>query len=224
MPPSRPDRSPTRTRQSKRATSRESKRATSRESEGATTRQRMKNGPTQNKVDAYPLDAPSTYPAAEIAAAWERERPGTPVDSIGIVTPLWRLAKLFADDRRRLLAEVGVDPAKLDLLSVLRRSGPPYELTTKELARRTLVTAGAISQRVAGAERAGLVVRRTETDGTRAVVVSLTEAGHDLVERTVDQVLNRESELISSLTDRQRGNLANQLQRLLDDVQRRARS
>lgn len=168
--------------------------------------------------DDYPLDAPSDYPVAEIAAAWQRERPGTPVDSIGIVTPLWRLAKLFADDRRKLLARAGVAPATLDLLSVLRRSGPPYELTTRELSRRALVTAGAISQRVARAETAGLVARRPASDGTRAVVVTLTRTGHDLVERTVDAVLSRESELLASLSDRQRAVLAGQLQRLLTDV------
>jgi DNA-binding MarR family transcriptional regulator len=171
--------------------------------------------------DSYPLDAPSDYPVAEIAAAWERERPGTPVDSIGVVTPLWRLAKLFADDRRRLLADVGVDPATLDLLSVLRRAGRPYELTTRELARRTLVTAGAISQRVARAEAAGLVARRAAGDRSRAVVVGLTPEGHDLVETTVDAVLARESELLSSLSPRQRAVLGGQLQRLLADVGRR---
>jgi DNA-binding MarR family transcriptional regulator len=171
--------------------------------------------------DSYPLDTPSAYPAAEIARAWQRERPGIPTESIGIVTPLWRLAKLFADDRRKLLTELGVDPATLDLLSVLRRSGPPYEVNTRELARRTLVTAGAISQRVGRAEAAGLVRRRTERDGSRAVVVSLTKAGHDLVERTVDQVLTREAELVSSLEPDDRELLAGRLQLLLDDVRQR---
>jgi DNA-binding MarR family transcriptional regulator len=176
---------------------------------------------SRRSEDAYPLDAPSDYPVADIAAAWERERPGTPVDSIGVVTPLWRLAKLFADDRRRLLADVGVDPATLDLLSVLRRAGAPYELTTRELSRRSLVTAGAISQRVARAERSGLVTRRAVGDGSRAVVVSLTTDGHDLVETTVDAVLSRESELLSSLSPRQRAVLGGQLQRLLADVRLR---
>jgi DNA-binding MarR family transcriptional regulator len=171
--------------------------------------------------DSYPLDAPSPYPAAEIARAWERERPGTPTDSIEIVTPLWRLAKLFADDRRRLLADLGIDPATLDLLSVLRRSGPPYELSTRELTRRTLVTAGAVSQRVGRAERAGLVARRTEADGSRAVIVSLTKTGHELIERTVDQVLTRESELVASLSPADRDLLAVRLQDLLDDVRQK---
>ncbi|MEV6413814.1 MarR family transcriptional regulator [Kribbella sp. NPDC051718] len=175
-------------------------------------------------MDAYPLDTPSPYPPAAIAEAWQRERPGTPTDSIGIVTPLWRLAKLFADDRRRLLADLGVDGATLDLLSVLRRAGRPYELTTRQLTERTLVTAGAISQRVNRAGQAGLVERRTETDGSRAVVVSLTDAGHALVERTVEQVLSRESDLISSLTAAERELLAGKLQSLLDDVSRRVRA
>ncbi|TWD84230.1 DNA-binding MarR family transcriptional regulator [Kribbella amoyensis] len=170
--------------------------------------------------DAYPLDAPSAYPATEIARAWQRERPGVPTESIGIVTPLWRLAKLFADDRRRLLQELGVDPATLDLLSVLRRSGPPYELSTRELTRRTLVTAGAISQRVGRAEDAGLVGRRSEK-GSRTVVVSLTEHGHALVERTVDQVLSREAELVAGLGPEDRELLGDRLQFLLDDVGRR---
>jgi DNA-binding MarR family transcriptional regulator len=174
-------------------------------------------------TDTYPLDGPSPYPAAEIARAWQRERPGTPTDSIEIVTPLWRLAKLFADDRRRVLADAGVDPATLDLLSVLRRAGAPYELSTRELSRRTLVTAGAISQRVARAEDSGLVTRRSAGDRSRGVLVTLTAAGHALIERTVDQVLTRESELVASLTPAARTQLAAQLQELLDEVSRVAR-
>ncbi len=53
------------------------------------------------------------------------------------------------------------------------------------------------------------------------MLVTLTEAGHDLIERTVDQVLTRESDLIASLTDREQ--LAAQLQNLLDQVQQLAR-
>ncbi|MBK5992086.1 MarR family transcriptional regulator [Streptomyces sp. MBT58] len=157
----------------------------------------------------------------DIAAAWERERPGTPSDSIGIVTPIWQLAKLFGDDRRRVLARAGVDSATLDLLSVLRRSGPPYTLSTRELGRRALVTAGAISQRVARAEREGLVTRQPGTGRPRTVQITLTAAGHDLVEVTVDQVLLRETELIGGLTPDQRNRLTELLHLLLTDVQQR---
>lgn len=166
-------------------------------------------------TDGYPFDSVSEYPAAEIAAAWQRELPGTPVSSIEIVTPIWRLAKLFADDRRRVLRACGVDAATLDLLSVIRRAGPPYQLSTREITARALVTAGAISQRIARAERAGLVARSPAADGSRAVLVALTAAGHELIERTVDRVLGREAQLIRVLDQAQRAELAGHLDRLL---------
>jgi len=168
--------------------------------------------------DSYPFDSVPAYPAAEIAAAWRRERPGVPVSSIEIVTPIWRLAKLLADDRRRVLQASGVDPATLDLLSVLRRSGPPYRLTTRQIAQRALVTAGAVSQRVSRAERERLVERTAASDRSRAVFVTLTAAGHELVERTVDRVLVREAQLVQGLSAQERAVLAGLLDRLLRDV------
>lgn len=169
--------------------------------------------------DRYPFDSVASQPAAEIAAAWRREQPGVPVTSIEVVTPLWRLAKLLADDRRRVLAQAGTDPATLDLLSVLRRSGPPYQLSTREIAQRTLVTAGAISQRLSRAERDGLV-RRTPGD-TRSVLVTLTEAGHAVAERTVAAVLRREAYLTDGLDPAQREQLIALLEGLLGEVARR---
>jgi DNA-binding MarR family transcriptional regulator len=159
--------------------------------------------------------------AREIAEAWRRERPGTPTASIEVVTPLWRLAKLFGDDRARVLREAGIDAATLDLLSMLRRAGAPYTLSTGELASRALVTAGAISQRVAKAEREGLVVRTAGTVTPRSVLVGLTAAGHELVERSVDAVLGREAELVGSLSAQERDTLVALLDKLSEDVLRR---
>ncbi len=88
-----------------------------------------------------------------------------PVEGIGIVTRVWQCAKLLGEDRRRVLAAAGADSATLDLLSVLRCSGPPYRLTTRELTERTRVTAGAISQRVSRAEHHGFVERTPEVKG-----------------------------------------------------------
>jgi DNA-binding MarR family transcriptional regulator len=173
-------------------------------------------------VDSAPAagDGTFAYPAAQIAAAWRRERPGTPTDSIEIVTPIWRLAKLFADDRSRVLRAGGIDAATLDLLSVIRRSGPPYALSTREIARRTLVTAGAISQRVARAERDGLVRRTPGTTGRRSVLVSLTAEGHALIERSVDAVLGREAALVRCLSEPDRASLIALLEKLTTDVKR----
>jgi len=157
-------------------------------------------------ADADPVDA--------IAHAWQRERPGTPVESIGLVTRIWRLASLFADDRRRLLAAQGVDAALLDLLGTLRRAGPPDCLTTRDRSERTGVTPGAISQRLARAERDGYITRSPTGRPSRAVAVTLTPKGHQLVERLVDRVLGRETALVAGLTPSDRSQLAELLRQL----------
>lgn len=165
-------------------------------------------------TDAYPLGQPARWPASDIAASWRRELPGVRVDAIEIITPLWRVAKILADDRRRTLAGLGIDGATLDLLSVIRRAGPPYELTTREIARRTLITPGAVSQRVARAEDAGLVEREQSPDSRRAVVVRLTGGGHALIDSTVRPLLDHEADLVNVLGEDERGTLAAVLAKL----------
>jgi DNA-binding MarR family transcriptional regulator len=150
-----------------------------------------------------------------IQRAWQRERPGTPVSSIGVFTRIWRVGKLLSDDRRRTLARLGVDAATLDLLSTLRRAGEPYRLTVGSLAELTLVSAGAISQRVARAELAGLVVRERSAADGRLTFVTLTAEGHALVERTVDELLGHEDSLLAGLTLAQRAELSDLLRLLL---------
>ena len=169
---------------------------------------------THPEAGDYPGEAAARWPAAEIAAAWRRELPGARTESIEVITPVWRIAKVLADDRRRTLAALGVDPSTLDLLSVIRRAGPPYELTTREIARRTLVTPGAVSQRVARAELSGLVDRAPSSASRRAVAVRLTEAGHALIEATVRQLLEHEAGLIGALTADERAALTGLLAKL----------
>ncbi|MDQ2706147.1 MAG: MarR family winged helix-turn-helix transcriptional regulator [Actinomycetota bacterium] len=171
--------------------------------------------------DRYPLDSNSTMSAAEIAAAWKRELPGAATDSILAITPLWRVAKILADERRRLLQRLSVEPATLDLLSTLRRAGRPYALTTRELTDRTLVTAGAISQRVARAEHAGLVTRSPTAQSRRGVTVALTTAGHDLIESAVRDLLAHEATLLTALGPSDQHRLGTLLARLEHDLRSR---
>lgn len=162
----------------------------------------------------HPLEPVVAWPAADIAAAWQRELPGVRTSSIEVITPLWRISAVLAGERRRTLGHLRIDPSTLDLLSVIRRAGPPYELTTREITRRTLVTAGAVSQRVARAEQAGLVRRSPSTTSRRAVSVRLTDAGHRLIESTVRQLLEHEAGLITVLTPEEHAILARLLAKL----------
>ena len=104
---------------------------------------------------------------------------------------------------------------------MIRRSGRPYTLSNRELASRTLVTAGAISQRVARAERDGLVRRAPGTTGRKSVNVSLTDEGHALIERSVDSVLSREASLVTGLPKEEWDTLVDLPAKLTANVQRR---
>lgn len=160
--------------------------------------------------------------AEEIARAWAREQPDVPVGSIGIVTRIWQTAKLLSDERRRTLAAIEMDAATLDLLSTLRRAGPPYRLSTRELATRCLVTAGAVTQRVARAQGSGLVRRLTPVRGSRTVLVELTGAGHREVERAVGLLLSYEQSLVDELAPADQAELARLLADLLARLAERA--
>jgi DNA-binding MarR family transcriptional regulator len=160
--------------------------------------------------------------AERIQRAWLRERPGTPVGSIGVITRIWRIGKLLDDDRRRTMARLGIDAATLDLLSTLRRAGPPYRLTPGRIARSTLVSSGAISQRLARAESRGLIRRAKDGPDGRSVSVELTDDGHAVVERTVDDLLRHEESLLTGLSPAQRAQLADLLRILLADLTTRA--
>jgi DNA-binding MarR family transcriptional regulator len=170
---------------------------------------------------------PSSDGVDAIQQAWLRERPGTPVGSIGVITRIWWTGKLLDEERRATHQRTGMDAATLDLLSTLRREGEPYRLPPGELARRSLVSAGAISQRVARAEREGHVRRLRSTEDGRGVLVELTAQGHAAIERTVDDLLTHEEGLLRSLTPEERTTLAELLRKLLADlteIRRHARS
>jgi DNA-binding MarR family transcriptional regulator len=162
--------------------------------------------------------------AEEISQAWQREQPGLPVDSIGILTRINQAAKLLADERRRALAKADMDAATLDLLSTLRRSGPPYRLTTRELTVRCLVTAGAVTQRVDRAQSEHLVRRLAAESGTRTVFVELTPKGHRAVENAVDGLLTYEQGIIEVLTPPEQQELARLMAALLQGLTSRAQT
>lgn len=150
---------------------------------------------------------------ADIARAWERELPGVHTGSIEVLTTLQRVARVFARERERLLAQLGMDAATLDLLSTLRRSGPPYALTTRVLAARCMVSAGAISQRITRAESDGLV-RRESPSADRSVLVQLTPTAHERLEPVVRALLEAEERSIGDLGAAERAQLTGLLSRL----------
>ncbi|MEV0088419.1 MarR family transcriptional regulator [Saccharopolyspora sp. NPDC050642] len=156
----------------------------------------------------------------EIVDQWARERPGMPVDSIGVVARILRIAKLLTDERRRVLAELGIDNAILDLLATLRRAGSPYRLSPAEIAENCLVSGGAITQRVTRAEESGLVRSQRSASGKRTVTVELTPRGHEVIERNIEVLIGRERQLLAGMPADDQRRLEGLLRDLLAQMSR----
>lgn len=154
--------------------------------------------------------------AAAIIEAWGKERPDLDTSSVEVITRVWQLAKVFGDRRREMLRAHALEPALLDLLGTLRRSGEPYALTTRELAAHSGVTTAAISQRLSRAEQRGWIQRRP--GDKRTVIVALTQSGLTVIDTAAAGIFTHDDTLLAALDEPQQRTLADLLGILVRDL------
>jgi DNA-binding MarR family transcriptional regulator len=153
-----------------------------------------------------------------VLSQWARERPDLDATPMGVVGRLSRLARLLDVEMRRVFSAHGLDRPAFDVLATLRRSGAPYRMTPAELMRSSMVTSGAITQRLDRLEQRGLVTRTPSDRDARCVYVALTDDGRALIERVLPDHVANEDRLLSPLTAAQRRALADILRRLLESL------
>jgi DNA-binding MarR family transcriptional regulator len=137
---------------------------------------------------------------------------------MAVIGRLSRLSRLIDAELRRTFAAHGLDSASFDVLATLRRSDPPHRLTPAELMRASMVTSGAITQRLDRLEERGLVTRTpSESDG-RGVHVTLTDEGFALIERALPDHLATEQRVLAGLSGERREALASTLRDLLESL------
>ncbi|WP_158843443.1 MarR family winged helix-turn-helix transcriptional regulator [Saccharothrix deserti] len=153
-----------------------------------------------------------------VLGQWHAQRPDLDVSPMAVIGRLNRLARLVEGELRKTFAEHELDTASFDVLATLRRSEPPHRLTPTELMRASMVTSGAITQRLDRLEARGLVVRSPNEHDGRGVVVSLTDAGRDLIDRTLPDHLATENRLLDALSKTERAALADTLKQLLESL------
>jgi DNA-binding MarR family transcriptional regulator len=121
-----------------------------------------------------------------LVAEWRRERPDldpSPVEILG------RLHRVSARLQRRIegwLEPLGLTWESFSLILTLRRSGAPFALRPTDLYRESLLTSGAITNRIDRVEQQGLVRRRQDPSDGRAMVVQLTAAGRRLADKAAE--------------------------------------
>ncbi|UDL88220.1 MarR family transcriptional regulator [Mesorhizobium sp. PAMC28654] len=157
--------------------------------------------------------------AAKAVEQWNRERPDLDVSPMAVLGRLNEAASLIARDRLApLFARFGLQSGEFDVLATLRRSGAPHALTPTDLYEATMVTSGAMTNRLDRLEKAGLTLRGPHPNDRRGIVVQLTEQGLALIDEAVTAHVANEHKILAGLTQAERETLSHLLEKLIGSM------
>ncbi|QXJ26239.1 MarR family transcriptional regulator [Actinomadura graeca] len=134
---------------------------------------------------------------------------------MGVLGRLSRLAQIVDRELQAAFAEFGLNRGEFDVLATLRRAGPRDGMTAGGLARHSMVTSGAVTNRLDRLVAKGYVTREVDPANRRSVVVALTPAGRELIDRAVAAHLDNERRILAGLDRHGQDGLAATLRTLL---------
>lgn len=156
-----------------------------------------------------------------ITEQWGAVRPDLDLETLATVARLLRLAELLNVEVAKRLEKLELSMPWFEVLAALRRRGEPYRLTPTELLRSVLRTSGAMTSRLDGMERAGLIRRVQNPDDRRSVLVELTQRGRTLADRAITMHVANERALLDALTPEEQAQLSDLLAKLLPSLEPR---
>jgi DNA-binding MarR family transcriptional regulator len=151
----------------------------------------------------------------DLVAAWRTQRPDLDVEPLQVLSRVSRLARHLDIARRSAFSGHDLESWEFDVLSALRRVGPPFKLTPGTLLRATLVTSGTMTNRIDRLAARGFVRREPDPRDRRGVLVTLTREGEAVVDAALADLLDSERALLARLDTADRKVLADLLRTLL---------
>jgi DNA-binding MarR family transcriptional regulator len=136
----------------------------------------------------------------QVIAQWKTQGLDFDLSPVEIIGRTGRIMEYVDRALEAKFEEFEISRATFNVLAALKRSGPPFRLSQRELMRSQLRTSGSMSLRIDALEREGLVTRRQDEDDRRLVFVTLTSKGSELLKRVIPEHLANERALISALT------------------------
>lgn len=154
-----------------------------------------------------------------LVAQWHRERPNLDVSPMEIIGRISRIARLTGSEIGNVHAQFGLTRESFDILSTLRRSGPPYEMSPTSLMRWLFFPSSTLTGRLDKLEMGGLIRRTPDPNDRRSLRIQLTELGGQIIDTAMDTDMALEKQLIAGLTLQQQTLLANILRQWLKDLE-----
>jgi DNA-binding MarR family transcriptional regulator len=117
---------------------------------------------------------------------WKAERPDLDPWPFGILGRTQRISAKLQARALTWLEPLGLTWESFSLLAALRRSGPPYELRPTEIYKESLLSSGAITNRIDKVEKEGWVKRYDSPGDRRGVIVRLTPSGKAIADKAIE--------------------------------------
>jgi DNA-binding MarR family transcriptional regulator len=160
---------------------------------------------------------------ARLLSEWKQQLPDLDPSPVGIQGRIVRLSAHLLRQSDNWLRPLDLGWEAFSLIVTLRRSGKPYELRPTDILRESLLTSGAITNRIDRVEQMGLVERRPDKDDRRSYVIRLTPAGKKLADKAIAQHFLAIDDLLGDLSSTERMQLAGLLSKLLGSLEDRSR-
>jgi DNA-binding MarR family transcriptional regulator len=149
-----------------------------------------------------------------IIEQWRRARPDLDPSPIGVIGRISRLARELEQRLEPVYREHGLESGWHDVLATLRRGGPPFSMRPSDLTGTLMLTSSGTTKRLDRLEQAGLIARGPDPDDRRAILITLTEQGRELIDGVTAAHLQNERDLLAPLSDVEQRSLADLLRKL----------
>ncbi|MBI3434931.1 MAG: MarR family transcriptional regulator [Proteobacteria bacterium] len=156
----------------------------------------------------------------EFINAWRRERPDLDAWPLGILGRVQRLAAALVRRSEKKLAPMGLTWEAFSLIVTLRRTGPPFQLRPTDIYKQSLLSSGAVTNRIDRVEKMGLVKRVPDPEDRRSLMVRLTPAGRKLADQAIAAQFETLIAGLSGLAKKEREELARLLAKALISLEK----
>lgn len=146
--------------------------------------------------------------------AWSRRLPDADLTQLDVMSRLRRIALRLGRLRNDAFRSAGLAAWEFDVLAALGRADPPHELSPAQLIERTMISSGAMTNRLTRLFERELIERMPNPDDGRSVLVRLTRAGANRVDAAMTELIHREAVELSVLSRQDRDTLVGLLRRL----------
>lgn len=154
-----------------------------------------------------------------ILEQWRAERPDLDLTPMGVFGRIGVLARVLESRVDAVFTAHGLRQGEFDVLTALRRSGPPYTLIPSELSDMLMMSRAGMTNRIDRLAVAGYVERTLDPADRRSFRVTLTPKGRQVIDETMTDHAATLQHLTGDLPESEMATLTTALRHLLHTLQ-----